>query len=195
MTNRRLRVMLVDEHPERARELEQSLCQSGHHVAARVAPDMALYQRVQEVQPDVIIIDTDSPSRDILEHICCITHQAPRPIVMFTSDKGTGTIRAAVKAGVSAYIVDGISEHRLQPILEAAIARFEEFHAMRRELAQAKLDLAERKIIERAKGVVMKQCHLDEESAYQAMRKMAMDRNVRMAELARGILAAAELLG
>ncbi len=127
----------------------------------------------------MIIIDTDSPNRDTIEHICCITHNSPRPIVMVTNDTDSHTIRAAVNAGVTAYVVDGLSANRLRPILEVAIAQFEECHAMRCELEQAKLALAERKFIERAKGVVMRQRRLDEETAYKSMRKMAMDRNVR----------------
>lgn len=190
-----LRIMLVDDSPERAAQIEEALTRNGYRLVAHVTPDLELYRRVREIEPDVIIIDTDSPNRDTIEHICCITHNSPRPIVMVTNDTDSHTIRAAVNAGVTAYVVDGLSANRLRPILEVAIAQFEEYHAMRCELEQAKLALAERKLIERAKGVMMRQRRLDEETAYKSMRKMAMDRNVRMAELAKSIIAAAELVG
>jgi two-component system, response regulator / RNA-binding antiterminator len=167
-----LRIMLVDDSPERAAQIEEALTRNGYRLVAHVSPDLELYRRVREIEPDVIIIDTDSPNRDTIEHICCITHNSPRPIVMVTNDTDSHTIRAAVKAGVTAYVVDGLSANRLRPILEVAIAQFEECHAMRCELEQAKLTLAERKLIERAKGVVMRQRRLDEETAYKSMRKM-----------------------
>ncbi len=192
--HQRLRIMLVDDAPERAAQIEEALTRNGYQLVAHVTPDLELYRRVREIQPDVIIIDTDSPNRDTIEHICSITHNSPRPIVMVTNDTGSHTIRAAVSAGVTAYVVDGLKSDRLRPILEVAIAQFEEFHAVRCELEQAKLTLSERKLIERAKGVVMRQRRLDEETAYKSMRKMAMDRNVRMGELAKSIIAAAELM-
>ncbi len=189
-----LRILLIDEFPERTVLLDEALTVAGHDVMAWLPSSSGLREEVVRVQPDAIIVDVDSPSRDLLDGLRLIHQEMPRPIVMFTHDSDSTTIRKAVRAGVSAYVVDGLSRERVIPILEVAIARFEEFQALRQELEQTKLTLQERKLIERAKGVVMKQRRLDEEEAYRAMRKMAMDRNVRVAELAKSIIAAAELL-
>jgi response regulator NasT len=153
-----------------------------------------LYRAVAELQPDVIIIDVDSPSRDTLEHIIVAGKDDPRPIVMFTHDGDTEKIRSATRAGVSAYVVGGLQSERIKPILDAAIARFDEYRAVRVELDRANLKLSERKNVERAKGVLMKQRGLDEDQAYTLMRKMAMDRNIKLAELAEQIVDAAKLL-
>lgn len=192
--DRRLRVMVIDGCPERARMVERSLACRGHEVVARLADRAGLRERVSEVEPDVVIVDVDSPDCDILEDMHAINRDHPRPIVVFARDGDRKTIETAVRAGVSAYVVDGLSEGRVMPVLEVAIARFEEFQAIRRELEEARASLAERKLVERAKGILMRQLQLDEEAAYGAMRKMAMDRNLKLAELARSLIAASELL-
>ncbi len=189
-----LRVMIVDECAERALLLERSLAAHGHEVVVRLCSGVGLRDEVMRTEPDVIIIDVDSPDRDILEDMHAINRDHPRPIVVFAKDCDSTSIETAVRAGVSAYVVDGLNEKRVMPILEVAIARFREFQAMRRELAEARANLAERKLVERAKGLLMQQCRLDENAAYSAMRKMAMDRNLRMADLARSLIAASELL-
>ena len=143
---------------------------------------------------DVIIIDTESPSRDTLEQICVMSRDDPRPVVMFTHDGETEKIRAATRAGVTAYVVNGLDGNRLKPIMDAAMVRFEEYQAMRQELESTATRLAERKDIERAKGILMKQRGLDEEAAYQALRKLAMERGKRLGEIARQVVQAAELL-
>jgi response regulator NasT len=142
----------------------------------------------------VIIIDRDSPDRDTLEHVCMITRDDPRPIVMFTQDQNRTLMRAALEAGVSAYVVDGLSVERVRPIVEVALARFEQWQALRRELDQAQTNLAERKVIERAKGIVMKQRRCTEDEAYAMLRKLAMDRNQRLAHVAESVITMAELL-
>ena len=190
-----LRVLVVDETPGRVAILEQALADGGHAVVARVATSEDLFARVAEVQPDVIIIDLDSPDRDTLEHMRGISRDQPRPVVMFAEDDDSGTIRKAIQAGVSAYVVDGLSPHRIKPLLEVAIARFREYQALREELAATRNTLAERKVIERAKGILMRRKGLDEEAAYQALRRAAMDQNLRLAEVARNLVAAADLLG
>jgi len=129
---------------------------------------------VAEQLPDVIIIDTHSPDRDTIEHLCVISQDTPRPIVMFSADGNTEKIREAVRAGVSAYVVDGLAAQRVQPILDVAIARFEALQSLRNELEDAQTQLADRKRIDRAKGILMKQRKLSEEEAYQWLRKMAM---------------------
>lgn len=189
-----LRVMVVDECSDRALLVERSLAACGHEVVARLESGAGLREEVMGTEPDVIIIDVDSPDRDILEGMHAINRDHPRPIVVFAKDCDSATIETAVRAGVSAYVVDGLNEQRVMPILEVAIVRFREFQAMRRELAEARQSLAERKLIERAKGLLMQQSRLDENTAYSAMRKMAMDRNLRMADLARSLIAASELL-
>jgi response regulator NasT len=193
-TNRRLRVMLVDEFAERAEVLERALTAAGHQIVARRTDGGDLRDEVARVAPDMIIINLDSPDRDILEDMYAIHREQPRPIVVFTNNNDPNLIRTAVRAGVSAYVVGGLEAARVQPVLDVAIARFEQFQSLQRELDDARTALAERKIIERAKGILMKQPHMDEEAAYTAMRKMAMDRNLKLVELARSLIAAAELL-
>jgi response regulator NasT len=153
-----------------------------------------LLAQVRAVEPDVIIIDRDSPDRDTLEHVCMVTRDQPRPIVMFADDGDRMAIRAAVDAGVSAYVVGGLKAERIRPIVDVAIARFEQFQAMRQELDQTKANLAERKQIERAKGMVMKSRGVSEEEAYGLLRKLAMERNQRIAQVSENVIAMAELL-
>jgi response regulator NasT len=193
-TGKCLRIMLVDSFPERTTTVEEALSAAGHQVVARVMAGGDLAADVAAVSPDVIIIDIDSPDRDTLEHMRTISRERPRPVVMFTNDDNASTIRAAVRAGVSAYVVDGLHASRVLPVLEVAMARFEEFQAMRDELEQTRSTLAERKLVEKAKGILMRQTRMDEEAAYKAMRKMAMDRNIKIIDLARTLIAAAELL-
>jgi response regulator NasT len=189
-----MRVMLIDENLERRVELRAALCESGCEVVEQSDSMLDIIRRVADLQPDMIIIDTDSPSRDTLEHICVVSRDQPRPIVMFTQDGSTDKIRAALSSGVSSYVVDGLDPARIKPILDVALTRFEEHQALRRELDQANAALAERKVVERAKGILMRQRNLGEEEAYQAMRKMAMERSMKMAELAQQIIAASALL-
>lgn len=189
-----LRVLLVDRSVERAAVLERALLAAGYEVVGRIAASDDLQAAVQRIEPDVIIIDMDSPDRDTLEHMRSISAERPKPIVMFAEDDDSATIEQAVRAGVSAYVVDGLNAGRVKPIVNVAIARFREFQSLREELAEAKTSLAERKDIERAKGILMRQRGWSEEEAYQALRKLAMDRNLRIGEVARNVVAVAELL-
>ncbi len=189
-----LRVMLIDETPQRAALLEQALKDQGYRVVARVEPADDLIARVGEVQPDFIIVDMESPDRDTLESMRSISRDRPRPIVMFSEAGDSRTIDEAVRAGVSAYVVAGLEPERLRPILEVATARFREFQALRRELEQTKNKLADRRDIDKAKGILMRKKGMGEDEAYAALRKMAMDRNVRIGEAARSLIAAADLL-
>jgi response regulator NasT len=185
--------MLVDEQPERFDLLEQALLPYGHEVVARVSADDDLIDAVERTQPDVIIIDIEAPGRDTLEYMQVISRDRPRPIVMFTNDGDSNTIERAVKAGVSAYIVGSMSPERIRPILDVAIHRFREFQHLRQELEFTRNKLAERKLIEKAKGILMKKRNIDEDHAYRLMRKMAMDRNLKLGDLARSLIAAADL--
>lgn len=189
-----LRVLLVDDDPARAAIVEPALREAGYEVVTVVDTAAEMLAQVRARRPDVIIIDRDSPDRDTLEHVCTITRDNPRPIVMFTQDKDRALMREALEAGVSAYVVDGLSVERVRPIVEVALARFEQWQALRRELDQAQTSLAERKLIERAKGIVMKQRNCSEGEAYALLRKLAMDRNLRLAQLAESVIAMAELL-
>lgn len=194
MLPKALRVMLVDDNPERLEKLREQLLHARYTVIAEVGNTINLHQQVKDLEPDAIIIGTDSPDRDTLEHLCVLSQYSPSPIVMFTHDGDTEQIRAATRAGVCAYVVGGMDGNRIRPIMDAAIARFEESQAMRVELAAANLKLSERKLVERAKGVLMKQRGLSEDDAYGLMRKMAMDRNIKLAELAGQVVEAAKLL-
>jgi len=189
-----LRVMLVDACAERAEALARALADAGHSVAARIDDGHDLYAEVQRVAPDVVIIEVDSPDRDMLEGLQAISNERPRPMLVFTKDDDPDLIRSAVHAGVSAYVVDDLAPHRVQSVLNVAIARFEQFQSLQRELSAARCALEDRKIVERAKGILMKQRKLDEAQAYAAMRSMAMERNLKLVELARSVIAAAELL-
>ena len=190
-----MRVLVVDESEERAELLREGLRQAGCEVAASLSSPFALLESVKNELPDVIVIDTDSPSRDVLEHIVMVTQHTPRPIVMFANDGAPDTIRNAVRAGVSAYVVDGLDPSRVKSIVDVAIARFENFQTVRAQLADAEGRLEERKLVERAKGLLMKSRSLDEDTAYAALRKMAMDRKLKLGEVAQRIIDAADLLG
>jgi response regulator NasT len=190
-----MRVLVVDESPERAEILREGLRRAGYEVTASLTSPLALLKTIEELRPDVIVIDTESPSRDVLEHLVVVTQHTPRPVVMFASDAAPEKIREAVRAGVSAYVVDGLDAARVKAIIDVAVARFEDFQALRGQLADANLKLAERKLVERAKGILMKARGLDEEAAFAQLRKLAMDRKLRLGEAARQIIDAADLLG
>lgn len=189
-----LRVMIVDEKAERAELLEEALAIAGCDVVARLILGNDLQDRVNQAQPDVVIVDMECPDRDVLENMSQITRDQPRPIVMFVDRSDSESIQAAVQAGVSAYVVGGLQAERVKQVMEVAIARFNEFQALRRELETARSSLIDRKVIERAKGILMKHRGMAEEEAFRALRKMAMDRKVRIAAVAREVVAAAELL-
>ena len=187
--------MLVDESTERSLFMRLTLERLGHDIVAEIADSGRLYEAVRSHAPDAIIIDTESPSRDTLEHLCMITESCPRPIVMFTEDAKRESIREAVRAGVTAYIVDGLAAERIEPIIETAVARFEAFQSVQTELAQTRSKLSERKLVERAKGILMKEKSLSEEDAFRMLRKLAMDRSAPMATVAEQVITYARLLG
>ena len=189
-----LKVMIVDNDLERISPLKQSLLETGFDVIAHLEDTMNLDSACCELQPDIVIIDTNSPSRDTLENICVMTMHAPRPIVMFTHDDDRAKIKSATQAGVSAYVVGNIPNERLRPVIDAAVARFEEFNQLKAELQEANLKLNDRKVIERAKGLLMKQRGLEEDEAYSLLRNMAMQKNMRIATLADQVVEAAKLL-
>ena len=189
-----LKVMIVDYDKLRSKPLKQSLVESGFEVVAHLEKDVDLQAQCLALKPDVVIIDTESPSRDTLENICVMSMHDPRPIVMFTHDGNKEQIKLATQAGVSAYVVGTIPSERLVPVIDAAIARFEEFKNLRNELLQAKTKLDERKVTERAKGLLMKQRGLDEDAAYEMLRSMAMKKNMKMSDLSQQLIEAASML-
>ena len=189
-----LRVMIVDNDFKRTTPLEQSLLEQGYEVIAQVKDTANLHDRCCELQPDIVIIDTDSPSRDTLENICVLTMHEPRPIMMFTHDDDKEKIKSATQAGVCAYVVGNIPSERLRPVIDAAVARFEEFKSLRSELKLAKSKLDERKYIEQAKGLLMRQRNLNEDEAYGLLRSMAMKKNVKLVELSNQLIEAAKML-
>lgn len=186
--------MLVDNDLKRIKPLKQSLIENGFDVVAHVGNDFHLQAKCLEMKPDIVIIDTDSPNRDTIENICVMSMHDPRPVVMFTHDGDKEKIRAATKAGVSAYVVGSIPSERLIPVIDAAIARFEEFDSLRNELSQTKTKLEERKIIEQAKGLMMRQRGMNEKDAYAMLRSMAMKRSMRLADLSKQLIDAATIL-
>lgn len=189
-----LSVLVVDEQQGRADEICAGLAEAGYKVAALLPDALALSARVTEFKPDVILIQTDSPSRDTLEHLAAIGRDLPRPILMFAKERDSRVIREAMRAGVSAYIVDGLSAGRIQPLVEVAMARFEEYSTLRRERDEATQKLSDRITIDKAKGVLMKARNLDEEAAYAMLRRLAMDRGQPLVQVAQDVLEMARLL-
>lgn len=189
-----VRIILVDDDRDRMGLLDAALSSAGHEVVGRLLDTDDILGAVASLQPDIVLLDVDSPSRDTLESLGHISRDRPRPIVLFAQKSDSETIRRAMRAGVSAYVVDGMNPNRLQPVIEVAIARFQEFQGMRRELENTKLKLADRRDVEKAKGLLMKRKGVDENAAYELLRKMAMDRNIRLGDVARSLIAAAELL-
>jgi response regulator NasT len=190
-----LKVMLVDDDPGRGAILRQALTDAGYAVFKCPLRGVNLLAELQRSGADVIIVDMDVPDRDTLESVRHINRDFPRPVVMYAESADADIMRQAVQAGVSAYVVDDINPRRVKPILEVAVARFKEFQALRDELEKTRNTLAERKVVDRAKGILMKKRGMDEETAYQALRKLAMDRNQRLADVARTVVEMAELLG
>lgn len=180
---------------ERSRALRIGLLENNFNLIATLPADVFLSDRLAQLQPDLIIVDAESEARDALEHVVMATRDERRPIVMFTNDEDTSHVKDAVAAGVSAYIVAGLAPQRIRPILDVAMARFQHEQALRAELADAKSELKDRKVIDRAKGLLMQRQSLTEKAAYEKLRKTAMDKGLRLAEVAQRMLDAAELLG
>ncbi|MCK6394323.1 ANTAR domain-containing response regulator [Zoogloea sp.] len=189
-----LRVLVVESSRERAADVCAALALAGHQVAAVLSSAMDLSDQVLATKPDVIFIQADSPSRDTLEHLATMNRDCPRPVLLFSQDSDSAMIRRAVKAGVSSYVVDSVSAERLDSLVEVAIAQFEEFQTLRAELDDANRKLSERIVVDKAKGLLMKARGLDEEAAYHALRKLAMERGRKLADVARDVVDMASLL-
>jgi len=191
---RPVRVLLVDESPRRSSVLADALRASGCDVLATIPCGVDLYASLDRTDADVIIIDMESPDRDMLEDMHRLTAENPRPIVMFVDDGDPESIRAAVRAGVAGYVVRGVDRERVRSVLDVAMARFEEMQALRDELQRARVSLDERKLVDEAKRLLMTKRGMGEDEAYKALRKMAMTRNMRLVEVARSVLNMVDLL-
>ena len=190
-----LRVLLVNDTEKPIGELRQALLSLGYRVLDEVAAAGALLKAVESQQPDVVIIDVDSPSRDTLEQLDVMNRQAPRPVGMFSADGYGQLIRTVVGAGVTAYVVDGLAPARLAPIIQVALARFEQQAHLRRKLDDAQQQLVDRKLIDRAKGVLMEKRGMSEAQAYAALRQQAMKQGLKLVDIARQVIPIADLLG
>lgn len=185
----RTRVMLVDDDRGRLVRLQQALVDAGHEVVACVGASEDLMLAIVRHAPDVVLIDTEAPGRDTLESLNRVNREQPRPIVMFSDNGDTDTIRRAIRAGVSAYVVDGLVEARLKSLIEVAIAQFEAHQLLRREVEDARARLHDRDDIDRAKAVLMRHSRITEDQAYERLRRMAMNRKLKLADVARALLA------
>ena len=186
---------------ERSRSLRIGLLENGFNLIAVLPADPFLRERLAQLDPDMVILDAESEARDALEHVVMATRDERRPIVMFTNDSDTSRVGEAVAAGVSAYIVAGLSSERIRPILDVAMARFQHEQGLRQQLAETRseldlrtTELQERKLIDRAKGLLMQRQTLTEQQAYERLRKAAMDKGLRVAEVAQRMLDVADLL-
>lgn len=189
-----MRVLIVDERPERLEALARALEAEGHDVVTAPRERTDLHACIREVAPDVVVIDVQVPDRDVLEDTRRIAREQPKPIVMFVDESDDESTRAAIEAGVAAYVVNGASPARVRSILAVAVARFREHQHLRSELARARSSLAERKLVDRAKGLLMERRGWSEDEAYRALRQMAMNRNMRLVEVARSVLEMVHLL-
>jgi len=184
-----------DTEAERSRSLRIGLLEHGYNIVAVLPAEAFLPDRVAQIGPDMIIVDAESNARDTLEHVVMATRDARRPIVLFTQDEDMSHVGAAIAAGVTAYVVAGLAPERVKPVLDVAFARFQHEEALKRELADARAELSDRKVIDRAKGLLMTRHSMSEAEAYARLRKAAMDKGLKLADVARRILDVADLLG
>lgn len=189
-----LSILIIDENRLRASIIEAGLRDAGYENLTLVHDVTGIAKRIAELQPDVIVIDLGNPNRDMLENMFQLSRAVKRPIAMFVDRSDDAAIAAAVDAGVSAYVVDGLKQERVKPILNMAISRFNAFARMARELDDVKSELENRKLIDRAKGILMKTRGLTEPEAYALMRKTAMNQNRKISEIAESLITAAGLL-
>lgn len=194
MLDRPLKIALVEESPVRAEILEEGLRAVTGAQVVRIAEHANLLQRIYALDPDVILIGLENPSRDVLEQMFQVSRVVRRPVGMFVDQTDTASIEAAVDAGVSAYVVDGLRKERVKPILDMTISRFNAFAKLRAELEQAKSQLEDRKVVDRAKGILMRAKGIGEDEAYGLLRKVAMNEKKKIAEIAQSVVTAAELL-
>jgi two-component system, response regulator / RNA-binding antiterminator len=189
-----LKIVIVDENPVRAAVLADGLREAGFTQVVRLEETKNLLANIYSIDPDVILIDLENPSRDVLEQMFQVSRAVRRPIAMFVDQSDSASIQASVDAGVSAYIVDGLRKERVKNILDLCISRFYAFSRLQNELEKTKTALEERKVIDRAKGILMKAKNIAEEEAYALLRRTAMNENRKIAEVAQSVVTAADLL-
>ncbi|HDZ55126.1 MAG TPA: ANTAR domain-containing protein [Pseudomonas xinjiangensis] len=189
-----MRILLINDTARKVGRLKDSLIEAGFEVFDESGLSIDLPARVHKCTPDVVLIDSDSPGRDVMEQICLVTRDQPRPIVMFTDENDPSVMRQAIQSGVSAYIVEGIQSARLRAILDVAMARFESDQVLRAELLAREQQLNERKRIEKAKGLLMKMKNCDEPEAHTLMRRQAMSRQQKLIQVAEQIISMHEML-
>ena len=189
-----LKILVIDESPVRAAILMDGLREAGQALVEWISETTDLLARISAIDPDVVLIDLENPNRDVLEQMFQVSREVKRPIAMFVDQSESSMIAASVDAGVSAYVVDGLRKERVKPILDMTVSRFNAFSKLQDELHEARSALAERKTIDRAKGILMKQRGISEEAAYAMLRKAAMNQNRKIAEIAASVVSAAELL-
>ena len=188
-----LKIVIVDENPIRAAILQDGLKEAGHVNVTRIEDTTGLLARIYAIDPDVILIDLENQSRDVLEQMFQVSRAVKRPVAMFVDQSDTASIQASVDAGVSAYIVGSLRKERVKNILDLCISRFNAFARLQDELDRTRSALDERKVIDRAKGILMNVKNLSEEAAYALLRKTAMNENKKIAEVAQSVITAAEL--
>ena len=188
------KIVIVDESPIRAAILEEGLREAGFTQVAHISEMQSLLARIYAVDPDIIVIDLENPSRDVLEAMFQVSRAVRRPIAMFVDQSDAASIQASVEAGVSAYIVDGLKKERIKPILDLCVSRFNAFAKLQEELERTKSQLEDRKVIERAKGILMKVKGLNEDEAYVLLRSTAMREKKKIGEIAQSIITASEML-
>jgi response regulator NasT len=189
-----LKIVIVDESPPRAAILEEGLREAGYTRVVRLGEIANLLAQVCAIDPDVILIGLENPSREMLEEMFQVSRVVKRPIAMFVDQSDSGAIQASVEAGISAYVVNGLKKERVKPIVDLCISRFNSFSQLRSELEETKTALQERKIVDRAKGILMKAKNLSEESAYALLRKTAMDEQKKIADVAQAVITTVGLL-
>jgi two-component system, response regulator / RNA-binding antiterminator len=194
MTETSLRVLIVDQNLIRASVLEDGLREAGYRDLIVVRDMQNLLRRIVDEEPDVILIDLENPNRDVLEQMFQVSRVVRRPVAMFVDRSDRSMIDAAIEAGVGAYVVDGLRKERVQSIVDTTVSRFKAFEKLRLELDETRQQLADRKLIDRAKGILMKQRGMEEAAAYELLRKAAMEGNLRMAQVAQSVITAAGLL-
>jgi response regulator NasT len=188
-----LKIVIVDANPIRAAILQDGLKEAGHVNVTRIEDTTGLLARIYAIDPDVILIDLENPSRDVLEQMFQVSRAVKRPVAMFVDQSDTASIQASVDAGVSAYIVGNLQKERIKTIMDLCISRFNAFSRLQGELERARSALEDRKVIDRAKGILMKAKNLNEEEAYALLRKTAMNENKKIADVAQSVITAAEL--
>lgn len=194
MAREQLRILIIDDNAIRASIIEAGLRDAGYLKVHTTQSMEGVARQIEDMRPDVIFVDLESPNRDMLENVFQLTRSVSKPIAMFVDQSDRETMEAAIDAGVSAYVVDGLRKDRVLPILDMAISRFNAYSRLRRELDEARNELATRKIVERAKGLLMRSRNIGEDEAYRLLRDTAMNQNRKIADVAESLVMASGLL-